>query len=219
MFSNNKTSKWLDAKSNEDRKKLFAEARKNAPKHRQKHQQHISELEKQRRKSQIQKQKEKEESEKKRVEIKEKITSELTSYGLWLSAIEVGTNLKAMKSETQKCKALKAQLRFRKKVLEQHYPDDSIFNFSSKEKGNFNSQLLHRNLLKLIHEAKSCPTPTSSTTTTTTLADRNIEHNFKEADGSIKAYKGRVIAQVPGFSEWYNVVYTEEPGIVYTLNW
>ena len=214
MFSNNKTSKWLDAKSNEEKEKLFAEARRNAPKHRQKYRQHISELEEQRRKSQIQKQKEKEESEKRRMEMKEKITSELTSYGLWLSAIEVDTNLRAMKSETRKCKALKAQLRFRKKVLEQQHPDDSIFNFSSKERGNFNSQLLRQNLLKLIQEAKSCPMPTSSGTTT--LADRDIEHNF-EADGCIKAYKGKVIAQVPGFSEWYNVVYTEEPGIVYTF--
>ena len=84
MFSNNKTSKWLDAKSNEEKEKLFAEARRNAPKHRQKYRQHISELEEQRRKSQIQKQKEKEESEKRRMEMKEKITSELTSYGLYL---------------------------------------------------------------------------------------------------------------------------------------
>lgn len=148
LFTNNKTSRWLETKSSEERQQLLVEARRNAPKHRQKYRQHISELEEERRKLQIQKQKEKEESERKLIELKEKITSELTNYGLWVSSIQVDSNLRALKSETQKRKALKAQLRFRKKVLQQQHPDNSIFSFSSKERGQFNSQLLCENLLR-----------------------------------------------------------------------
>ena len=32
----------------------------------------------------------------------------------------------------------------------------------------------------------------------------------------IVAYTGTVISQVPGFRDWYNVVYEDEPDIVYT---
>lgn len=120
-----------------------------------------------------------------------------------------------MKSETQKRKALKAQLRFRKKVLQQQHPDDSTFSFWSKQRGQFDSQLLRQNLLKLIEGVKCNDGSTSDITPS--LADKDIEHKFKETDGTLKAYKGKVISQVPGFPEWYNVVYTEEPDIVYTF--
>ncbi len=47
---------------------------------------------------------------------------------------------------------------------------------------------------------------TVSSPTDTDLSGKYIMHNFEDSDGAIKPYKGKVIAQVPGFLEWYNVV-------------
>lgn len=215
LFTNNRTSEWLQGKSSQERAKLFAEARKNAPQHREKYRQLISSLEKERIAIQRKKQQEKEASARKLVEMKEKITSELLGYGLWVSSEQVQSNLSAMKTETQKRTALKAQLRFRKTVLQQEYTDDAIYRFSSKAKGQYTSQLLKGNLLQLINDAAS--TVTCPNTPSTSLSGKSIEHNFTETNGSIKAYKGKIISEVPGFSDWYNVVYTEEPDIVYTF--
>ena len=218
LFTNNKTTKWLATKSSDERRIMFEEARKNAPQHRQRYHEHLSNIEKERIKVQNKKQKEKEASERKRVQMKEKITSELTDYGLWISPAQVKSKLSAMRSEKQKCTALKAQLRFRKTVLQQQPTDDSVYKFSSKEKGHFDSQLLCENLLKLIEYSRSIEASESATPESIpSLSGKYIEHNFTEPDGTIKPYKGKVISQVPGFLDWYNVVYTEEPGIVYTF--
>ena len=123
-------------------------------------------------------------------------------------------HVSAMKSETKKSKALKAQLRFRKKVLQQQHPDESVFAFSSKEMGQFTSTILCRNLLQLVQSCTAMePIPSSSDDS---LAGKCIRHNFKETNGTITAYEGKIISQIPGFEEWYNVDYTLEPDIVYT---
>ena len=49
------------------------------------------------------------------------------------------------------------------------------------------------------------------------LVGKHIKHKFSE-DGKLITYSGRVISQVPGFSNWFNVVYTREPDVVYTFN-
>ena len=117
--------------------------------------------------------------------------------------------LDGMKSETQKHAALKAQLRFRKVVLQQEAPEP-LFKFSTEDKGQYNSQLLRDNLVKLIQDAGERQIPAS------TLTGKAIKHRFEVSDGKHKFFKGRVISQVPGFPEWFNVVYINEPGIVYT---
>ena len=222
MFSNNKTSQWFRAKSPQERTKMLEEARKNAPQHRRRYKEHISKLQEERKQIQLKRAKEREETERKQVESKEKITSELTEYGLWVSAAEVNRHVNALKSETKKRKALKAQLRFRKKVLQQQHQDESVFAFSSKEKGQFTSTILCENLLQLVQSCvsleQSCASlePISGSSESS-LTGKCIQHNFKEPDGAIKAYEGRIISQVPGFEEWYNVVYTLEPDVVYTF--
>ncbi len=47
------------------------------------------------------------------------------------------------------------------------------------------------------------------------LTGKAIEHRFIE-NGKNKLYKGRVISYVPGFPDWFNVVYNDEPGVVYS---
>ncbi len=90
--------------------------------------------------------------------------------------------------------AVKAQLRFRKMVLQQVAPEESVYNFSSKEKGQLNSKLLHDNLVKLVQAANGNETPNSSDLP---LVGKLIKHRFQESNGKHKFYKGRVISQVP----------------------
>ena len=134
LFSNNKTSKWLTAKSPSERSIFLEEARKNAPKHRQKYREHLEAITHVRNEQQKQRQKEREYLERKAIEIKEKITSEITDYGLWVTSAQVDSALHAMRSETHKRTALKAQLRFRKTVLQQQSMDESVYKFSRNNK-------------------------------------------------------------------------------------
>ena len=209
LFTNNQTSKWLNQKSAADKARMMEEARKNAPRYRKAYQQRVSQIEKDNIKRQQEREKKKKEAERKCIEMKEKITSEIINFGLWQSVAEIDSCLEGIKSETQKRAALKAQLRFRKTVLQQEAPD-SVYRFSSKERGGqFHSQLLRDNLVKLIHVANDKETSPSP------LTGKVVKHRF-EANGKQKIYKGRVISQVPGFPEWFNIVYTDEPDTIYS---
>ena len=150
---------------------------------------------------------------------KEKITSDIVQSGLWISTEEVDQNLEQCSSETQKRETLKAQLRFCKTVLQQSFSNDKdIYNFSKKGYGQFNSQQLHVNLIQLIQAAHYNSTNPQSTAAAGELhlIGKQIDHSFL-VDGKLQQYKGKVVSQVPGFGEWYNVVYDEEPRHVYTF--
>ncbi len=209
LFTNNKTSQWFDQKSETEKAKMMEEARKNASRYRKTYQQRVAQIEEESCRRQQEKEKKNQEAERKLVQTKEKITSEIINYGLWQSLSQVDHSLEGLKSETQKRAALKTQLRFRKVVLQQDAPD-LVYRFSSKEKGQFTSQLLRDNLAKLIQLSDEMDTPASS------LTGKVIKHKFVESNGEYKFYKGRVISQVSGFPGWFNVVYTNEPGIVYS---
>ena len=45
------------------------------------------------------------------------------------------------------------------------------------------------------------------------LVGKQIDHTFLVKDGKLEHYAGKIVSQ---FEEWYNVVYDEEPGYVYT---
>ena len=47
------------------------------------------------------------------------------------------------------------------------------------------------------------------------LSGCEVLHNFKEGD-KCTVYQGRVIGHVAGFPEWYNIVYRDDPCVVYT---
>jgi len=47
------------------------------------------------------------------------------------------------------------------------------------------------------------------------LVGKQIQHRFSK-NKEIVAYTETVILQVPGFRDWYNVVYEDEPDITYT---
>ena len=47
------------------------------------------------------------------------------------------------------------------------------------------------------------------------LVGKRIDQQFNEG-GKLITYSGVVVSQVPGFIEWYNVVYDDEPETVFT---
>ena len=146
---------------------------------------------------------------------KEKITSDMIQYGLWQSVEDIDSHLRLAKSQTQKREALKTQLRFRKTVLQQVYPaNKDVYKFSKKGEGQFNSVKLTSHLIQLIN-ATHHASPSSNSTSEPVLVGKSINHQFIE-DGQIVQYSGRVVSQVSGFPERYNVVYDNEPDVVYT---
>jgi len=102
-------------------------------------------------------------------------------------------------------------------VLQQSYPTDKeIYKFSSKQVGNFTPTMLRENLTKLI-QAAACEVNTANSPEDTDfdLVGKRIDQQFNES-GKLVTYSGRVVSQVPGFIEWYNIVYDDEPETVYT---
>ena len=144
---------------------------------------------------------------------KEKLTSEIVLIGLWQTKDDVERQLLRLKSETKK-EALKIQLKFRKNVLQQQYSDTSVYHFSKKGVGQFSSTILKGNLLKLIEDAWKVTPPISSSPGDPILVGKQVQHRFSE-NKEIVLYTGTVVSQVPGFQDWYNIVY-DEPDIVYS---
>ena len=142
-----------------------------------------------------------------------KITSDMVQHGLWQSIDDIDKNLNQVKSETQKREILKIQLRFRKIELQQVYPaNKDVYKYSKKGEGQFNSAKLATHLTQLIN-ATHHDSPFNSTSDPV-LVGKSIDHQFIE-DGQVVQYSGRVVSQVSGFPEWYNVVH-KEPDVVYT---
>ena len=79
---------------------------------------------------------------------------------------------------------------------------------------------LKENLLKLVNEAanrhSSGTGSDSPLETDVHLVGRHIDHRFTE-DEQLVSYSGQVVSTVPGFPEWFNVVYDNEPGVVYSF--
>ena len=103
-------------------------------------------------------------------------------------------------------------------VLQQKHPDKKIYNFSDKSTGTYSPEILCSNLVHLTEAAISQTAeslPESAQDIRVVLNGKRVIHQFNEG-GEIRGYTGRVISQVPGFSNWYNIVY-EEGDTVYTF--
>ena len=84
------------------------------------------------------------------------MTKEVLHYGLWQTHSDFKNGLAKLKSKTAKVKALKAQISFRKQVLQQKYPDKGVFLFSKNCK-QFSVDELATNLKKLISDMAPVP--------------------------------------------------------------
>ena len=72
----------------------------------------------------------------KRLREKEKITDDIMVYGLWQTDVQITEGLKKLRTNAYKLKALKCQLDFRKKVLEQKGPKDVFCMTKNRKKTN-----------------------------------------------------------------------------------
>ena len=135
---------------------------------------------------------------------KEKQTSDIIYYGLWQSTTTADEILQSITKQSEKRKALISQLRFRQNVLKQNVKDKSIFNATAKGKA-LSIETLTLNVHKLIKEAVSKESNQHTqkrSSKTPILVGKKIRHTFNEG-----TYDGKVISTVPGFPDFYNVIY------------
>ena len=132
MFSNNKTAKWIKTKSVQEREEMFKQAREKGQKFRK--------VFKERRlamfeeKARLMRAKQATAAKKRVKERKEREISLKRSFrwGLWQTVYQIEAGLMKLKSKISKLNALKTQLNFRKKILQQTHPSKTIFQFSHK---------------------------------------------------------------------------------------
>ena len=137
-------------------------ARSLAPAHKQKFKEHLASIQQQRRQALEMCERELQRKEQSLLLEKEKLTSEIVIAGLWQTPAQVEAGLSQLKSETAKREALKAQLKFRKTVLQQKHSDKAVYIFSGTAEGKrkqHSSAALKGNLLVLIEEAHSLQDP------------------------------------------------------------
>lgn len=149
LYSHNKSAMWLDQQSCEVREKLFQAARTSTPAIKEKFKARRQQIQARHDAALVKKQEELARKQLKKIQDKEKLTNEIAKIGLWMNRLEIEAGLDSITRKAEKIKALKSQINFRSKVLEQTYPDNSVFNFSSNRK-QFSINQLQQNLLKLL---------------------------------------------------------------------
>ena len=110
-----------------------------------------------------------------------------------------------LKSKTSKLQALKVQLDFRRKVLEQKYDNRTVF-YLSKDKRKLSVEEVCRNLYKLL-------LPATNICDQEGLIGKRIRHRWN-VDGSEQWYLGTILDIVPGTDDWYNVKYDNEEQVL-----
>ncbi|KAK3103507.1 hypothetical protein FSP39_019719 [Pinctada imbricata] len=212
VFSHNKTGRWLNELPDDERSVLLKEAKTEGPKIRKRFQQRMKEIESKRLSAQKMKENELHEKQERLYKRKEKMTNDILFFGLWQSEEEMTQQLQEIKRKTEKVKAVKAQLTFRKTVLHQTTLNKSLFQFSFGKKAKSLDEL-KANLKVLIDEARKGSTSETKSKKTPLLVLKRIKHKFEN-----DWYYGEVVSVVPGFTDWYNVKYDNDPAIyVYRL--
>ncbi|XP_072171738.1 uncharacterized protein [Diadema setosum] len=206
MFSLNKTDEWLGGMSEEQTRNIISEARKKARTVHKNFKRRADLILEQKQEALRKKEKEEKERADRKLHELEKYTKDIHFHGLWQSIREVDEMLTSIPPSSGKVNALKAQLRFRQHVLRQTHPNGDIYAFSAK--GSPHSwEHLAENVKSLIAHSFSLPS-TSMPEDAPLLVGKRIQHRF-EAD----EFKGRVVSQVPGYPEWYNVKYDGDEAI------
>ena len=221
LFSNNKTRKWLEMKSQSEKAKLFQAARKLGPKFKRKYKKRKEEIEKHRRKIIEERDRERRNKEKKDEKRRKDLVDEILMIGLWQSADEVEKELRKVKSVSQKKKRLKTQINFRRYVLLQEHSDKSLFKFSRKGKSYTVSEL-QSNLCELQNnDDPEQELPTTSINSNdpilnnpALLVGKQVEHRFliDEEEQEYQSFTGTVISQirVGRNKSFFNIKYAED---------
>jgi len=191
MFLNNRTMDWLNSQNEEEKQELIKKASKSVKRIRQNYKRRLSEIEERRRVAVQEQIRIKEAARLEKLRLQEEYTKDIINHGLWQSENEVDNMLLSYQKSSEKTKALKAQLRFRKYVLHQIPNDRSVFNFSKKGK-DFNVEQLTANLKALVSQA----VVEDDDSQKHILVGKRVRHRFTK-DGQAEWYRGKVISQVP----------------------
>ena len=217
LFANNKTASWLKSKTETEIADLLRTARTKAPEFRKLFQHRRKVMLEERAK--IQRAKVKAIAEKRACERQErqKLTEAVLVSGLWQTEEQITAGLAGLKSKTAKLKALKCQLDFRKKVLQQSYQDKTIFQATVNGKKLSVDEVTH-NLIKLLSTGSESNTPPQlpEDSEAADLVGKRICHRWLVADDE-EWFTGLILSVVPGTNNWFNVKYDGEEQIL-TLN-
>ena len=215
MFTNNKTASWLNTKTLKEREEFLKQARCMAPEFKHLYKIRRQKLLEERAKLLRAKRLQLEKLQTKKLKEKEELAQEIMKYGLWQSKDQVQEEISKIRTKKEKIAALKLQLDFRKKVLEQKHVDKTLF-FITKGKKQLAVDEITENLCYLLNSTtpSSSVASTSLATNCESLIGKQIFHRWKDMDGKEKWYKGQVLGLVPGTSDWYNVQYDGENEIL-----
>ena len=205
LFNNNQTSKWLDEKEPSVRADLLANARKCGIEFRKQYEVRKRRMLEERNEILRAKQAALARLQEKKVMEKEHLTQSMMVYGLWQTKEQITQGIAKCKSNTSKLKALKAQLDFRKKVLEQEYNDRYVFCLS-KNKRKLSVNEVCSNLEKLLCSCLRYRDLEG-------LVGKRIKHKWKDEDDE-KWYYGTILDLVPGTKDWYNIKYDGEEEVL-----
>ena len=208
LFSQNKSSTWLDTKTSEEKERLLQAARTLTSVHRANFRERRKEIEKQRLEAIEKKERELARKKEKELKDKESLTLKIQQIGLWTTYEEVRSGLDKVKSKKAKLEALKLQINFRRKVLNQSHADKVMFQFSHNRRA-FSVEELTQNLLQLLPSDLNCGlTVDKIRADPEVLIYRRIEHLF-DCDGVNIWYKGTVLAYDKDTEE-FKVAYDNE---------
>lgn len=215
LFTKNKTTAWLDNKSSADKKAILdASVRRVSSLRRNMHKK-LGEISERRKDFLKEKEERLSKLKRKQFEKNEELTSKIIYYGLWQSGEEIDQKLSTIRTQKEKLEVLKGQINFRKTVLVQPVEVKTLYQFSSKECGTFSVSQLTENLKILVESAhqvnrESCDNVDRYSHM---LVGKRVQHKFDVGHGESTWYSGDVISQVPGFPQWFNITYDEDPAV------
>ena len=207
LYKRNKTADWLKTKSDEEKKKMFQACIKVGRNQRMIYKQRNKELVSHREETLKQREQCLAHKCEKEREKKILICKQICKHGVWRTDQDISSNLAKMTNESKRKEALKTQLRYRQCVLQQSFPDKSVFFFSKGGK-QLSSAVLAENLTKL---TATMPGPSSEIEIVynpSLLVGMQIHHRFLDEDGNLEWYNGVVVGR--SNETEFEVVYSDE---------
>ena len=205
MCTINKTMDYVDSLAHEEQEKVINESRKDGIKIRKEFQRRRTAIENNRKENQKKKEIERNRKAKSKETLRQKLFNDIQFFGLWQTCEQVDEMVNDMKSSKEKRKALKSQLQFRKVMLQQA-ADPKLFLFSTNKK--------QKTIPELVKDVKTLIEMSLNITATgpSALVGKKIIHTF-ETEGTRTSFPGKVISVVPGYPEWYNIKYVDDPSL------
>ena len=171
-------------------------------------------------KKQMEKKAKLEQAKKNQVKQKEDLTGIIIDAGLWQSPETVDEKMNQCTSDRERYEACKKQIKFRRNVLNQFIEEDKKFNFTEEGKPKpwtamRDHLLLFINAALSVREGQSVQknTPDMDSVVVPLLVGKKVNHWFVSEDGDREPYVGKVISQVPGFPQWFNITYDDDDAV------